>query len=96
MQFITTRHEQATTYMADGYAKASGKVGVAMVVPGPGLQNASAGITNAYASSSRVLIVSGQINRNKISKDVGILHEINDQLDIIKPCLLYTSDAADE
>ena len=48
MKFITTRHEQATTYMADGYAKASGKVGVAMVVPGPGLQNASAGITNAY------------------------------------------------
>ena len=85
MKFIATRHEQATTYMADGYAKASGKVGVAMVVPGPGLQNASAGITNAYASSSRVLIVSGQIDRDKISKDVGILHEINDQLDIIKP-----------
>ena len=85
MKFITTRHEQATTYMADGYAKASGKVGVAMVVPGPGLQNASAGITNAYASSSRVLIVTGQIDRDKISKDVGILHEINDQLDIIKP-----------
>jgi len=85
MKFITTRHEQATSYMADGYAKASGKVGVAMVVPGPGLQNASAGITNAYASSSPVLILSGQINRDKISKNVGILHEINDQLDIIKP-----------
>ena len=84
-KFITTRHEQATTYMADGYARASGKVGVAMVVPGPGLQNASAGITNAYASSSSVLIISGQINRNKISKDVGVLHEINDQIDIIKP-----------
>ena len=85
LKFITTRHEQATTYMADGYARASGKVGVAMVVPGPGLQNASAGITNAYASSSSVLIISGQINRNKISKDVGVLHEINDQIDIIKP-----------
>ena len=85
LKFITTRHEQATTYMADGYARASGKVGVAMVVPGPGLQNASAGITNAYASSSPVLIISGQINRDKISKDVGVLHEINDQMDIIKP-----------
>ena len=52
MKFITVRHEQATTYMADGYARAGGKIGVAMVVPGPGLQNASAGITNAYASSS--------------------------------------------
>jgi len=85
LKFITTRHEQATTYMADGYARAGGKIGVAMVVPGPGLQNASAGITNAYASSSPVLIVSGQINKDKISKDKGILHEINDQMDIIKP-----------
>ena len=85
MKFITTRHEQATTYMADGYARAVGKIGVAMVVPGPGLQNASAGITNAYASSSPVLIISGQINRNKIAKNTGILHEINDQMDIIKP-----------
>ena len=85
LKFITTRHEQATTYMADGYARATGKIGVAMVVPGPGLQNASAGILNAYASSSSVLIISGQINRNKISKNVGILHEINDQIDIIKP-----------
>ena len=85
MQFITTRHEQATTYMADGYARAGGKIGVAMVVPGPGLQNASAGITNAYASSSPILIVSGQINRDKISKDIGVLHEVNDQIKIIGP-----------
>jgi acetolactate synthase-1/2/3 large subunit len=85
MRFITTRHEQATTYMADGYARASGKVGVAMVVPGPGLQNASAGITNAYAASAPVLIIAGQINRDRISKNIGVLHEVNDQLDIIRP-----------
>tara|TARA_B100002051_G_C16741073_1_gene644349 strand:+ start:1274 stop:2938 length:1665 start_codon:yes stop_codon:yes gene_type:complete len=85
IRFITTRHEQATTYMADGYARAGGKIGVAMVVPGPGLQNASAGITNAYASSSPVLIISGQINRDKISKNIGLLHEINNQIDIVKP-----------
>ena len=95
MQFITTRHEQATTYMADGYARAGGKVGVAMVVPGPGLQNASAGITNAYASSSPVLIISGQINRDKISKDIGILHEINDQMDIIKPITKWQTRVMD-
>ena len=85
MKFITTRHEQATTYMADGYARAGGNIGVAMVVPGPGLQNASAGLTNAYAASSPVLIISGQINRDKISKNIGMLHEINDQMDTIKP-----------
>src|SRR5205809_255939 len=43
IRFITTRHEQATGYMADGYARASGEPGVALVVPGPGLLNAAAG-----------------------------------------------------
>ena len=42
IRFITTRHEQAAGYMADGYARASGEIGTALVVPGPGLQNASA------------------------------------------------------
>ena len=91
IQFITTRHEQATTYMADGYARASGGIGVSMIVPGPGLQNASAGITNAYAASSRVLVICGQIERDKIGKDVGVLHEINDQLDVIKPITKWQS-----
>ncbi|MBO68278.1 MAG: thiamine pyrophosphate-binding protein [Acidiferrobacteraceae bacterium] len=93
IQFITTRHEQATTYMADGYARASGDIGVSMIVPGPGLQNASAGITNAYAASSRVLVICGQIERDKIGKNIGVLHEINDQLDIVKPITKWQSRA---
>ena len=44
IRFITTRHEQSTSYMADGYARASGTIGVALVVPGPGLYNAAAGL----------------------------------------------------
>ena len=51
IRVITTRHEQATTYMADGYARAGGGVGVALVVPGPGLLNASAGLSTAYSAS---------------------------------------------
>ena len=47
VKFITTRHEQSTTYMADGYARATGEFGVALVVAGPGLLNASAGISTA-------------------------------------------------
>lgn len=85
IRFITTRHEQATTYMADGFARASGGIGTALVVPGPGLQNASAGIGTAYAASSPVLVVSGQVNRDLIGKDRGALHEVNDQLDTIRP-----------
>ena len=80
IRFITTRHEQATAYMADGYARASGEVGTCLVVPGPGLLNASAAIGTAYAASSPVLVVSGQIQRESIGKDVGMLHEVNDQM----------------
>ncbi|MFL2763232.1 MAG: thiamine pyrophosphate-dependent enzyme [Dehalococcoidia bacterium] len=85
IRFITTRHEQATTYMADGYSRASGKIGVAMVVPGPGLQNASAGIGTAFSASSPILVISGQIERDSIGMDQGKLHEVNDQMDTIAP-----------
>ena len=85
IQFITTRHEQATTYMADGYSRAGGGIGTAMMVPGPGLQNASAGIGTAYSASSPMLVVAGQIERDLIGANRGILHEINDQIDTIRP-----------
>ncbi|MGQ0550697.1 MAG: thiamine pyrophosphate-dependent enzyme [Armatimonadota bacterium] len=85
IRFITTRHEQAASYMADGYARAGGNFGVALVVPGPGLLNASAGLSTAYAASSPVLIIAGQIPKAQIGKNVGVLHEVNDQLDVIAP-----------
>ncbi len=85
IRFISTRHEQATAYMADGYARAGGGIGTAMVVPGPGLQNASAAIGTAYSASSPVLVVAGQIQRELIGADRGMLHEVNDQLDTIRP-----------
>ena len=85
IRFIATRHEQATAYMADGYARAGGGVGTAMVVPGPGLQNASAAIGTAYSASSPVFVVAGQIQRELIGADRGMLHEVNDQLDTIRP-----------
>lgn len=77
--FHNTRHEQATTYLADGYARASGQVGVAMVVPGPGLLNALAGLSTAWACSSPVLCISGQIPSHTIGLGLGMLHEIPDQ-----------------
>jgi acetolactate synthase-1/2/3 large subunit len=47
--------------MADSYSRSSGKIGLRMVVPGPGLLNALAGVATAYANSSRVLCIAGQI-----------------------------------
>ena len=85
IRLVQTRHEQATTYMADGYARVAGKPGVAMVVPGPGALNASAGVGTAFASSSPVLLISGQIATDTLGKRQGQLHEIEDQLDVFRP-----------
>ncbi len=85
VKFITTRHEQSTTYMADGYARATGEFGTALVVPGPGLLNASAGISTAYSASSPVFVISGQVPKASLGRNVGVLHEIHDQLDCIAP-----------
>ena len=79
ISMISTRHEQATTYMADGYARASGKPGVALVVPGVGLYNAASGLTNAYSRSSPVLLIAGQIPRGAMGKNLGAVHEVMDQ-----------------
>src|SRR5262245_49403372 len=85
VQLITVRHEQTTTYMADGYARVTGKPGVGLVVPGPGIQNASAALGTAYACSSPVLLVAGQVESDMLGQDKGALHEINDQLDLVRP-----------
>lgn len=79
IRLFVPRHEQSTTYMADGYYRATGKVGTAMVVPGPGALNAGAGLATAYASNSKVLFIAGQIRSNGIGKGYGLLHEIKDQ-----------------
>lgn len=59
IRYISVRHEQATTYMADAYARGSGEIAAALVVQGPGLFNAAAGMVTAYAVSSPMLVVTG-------------------------------------
>ena len=84
IKVIHPRHEQATAGMADGYARTSGRVGTALVVPGPGLLNATAALSTAYACNSPVLMVSGQIQSDLIDVGRGVLHEIPDQLGMIR------------
>jgi acetolactate synthase-1/2/3 large subunit len=83
IRVVHTRHEQATAYMADGYARTTGKIGTCLVVPGPGLLNATAALSTAYACSSRVLCVTGQIQSDLIGVGRGVLHEIPEQLRMI-------------
>jgi acetolactate synthase-1/2/3 large subunit len=85
VRYITTRHEQAAAYMAYGYSRTGGGMGTAMVVPGPGLLNASAAIGTAYSASTSMLVVSGQIPRDLQGFNRGELHEVDDQLDCVRP-----------
>jgi acetolactate synthase-1/2/3 large subunit len=85
IKFIVTRNEQATTYMADGYARTTGRPGVALVVPGPGVYNAGGGLSTAFSRSSPVVLIAGQIPRATIGKNLGGLHEVNDQKEITNP-----------
>jgi acetolactate synthase-1/2/3 large subunit len=83
IKYYVPRHEQTTSYMADGYARTTGKVGVCMVVPGPGVLNAAAGLATAYSCNSRVLCVAGQIRAHGIGHTYGFLHEIPDQSGVL-------------
>ena len=84
LRVIHSRHEQGAAYMAYGYAKSTGKVGTFAVVPGPGLLNATAALSTGWANHARMLCISGQIPSTSIGKGWGDLHEINDQLGLIR------------
>jgi len=84
LRFVGTRHEQGAAYMAYGYAKASGRVGVYTCVPGPGLLNTTAALCTAYASNAPVLCVTSEIFSHEIGKGHGVLHELPDQFAILR------------
>lgn len=79
-----TRHEQGVAYMALGYAASADKVGVYAVVPGVGLLNTMAALATAYSMNARVLALTGQIASASIGKGYGLLHEIPDQLGMLR------------
>jgi acetolactate synthase-1/2/3 large subunit len=66
---ILTRHEQAAIHAAEGYSKASGKVGVAMITSGPGFTNAVTGLADAYMDSIPMVVISGQVPMSLIGTD---------------------------
>jgi len=69
IQHVLVRHEQAAVHAADGFARATGEVGVALVTSGPGLTNAVTGIATAYSDSIPMVIISGQVGTAAIGSD---------------------------
>lgn len=80
---ILVRHEQGAIHAADGYARSSGKVGVAIVTSGPGFTNAVTGIATAYTDSIPLVVISGQVGITQIGTDA--FQEI-DAVGISRPC----------
>ena len=76
VRHITVRNEQAGAYAADGYARVSGRPGVICTTAGPGATNALSGIAEAYADSVPVLLVTGQVNHDRLHQEHGAYHEI--------------------
>lgn len=93
VRVVHTRHEQATAYMADGYARSTGKVGVYLVVPGPGVLNTTAALSTAYACNSRVLCLTGQVQSDAIEVGRGLLHEIPDQIGLLRHLTKWAASA---
>jgi acetolactate synthase-1/2/3 large subunit len=84
IRFIVNRHEQGSGYMAYGYAKSTGRVGAFTCVPGPGVLNAGAALCTAYGANAPVLCITGNIQSHNIGRGRGILHELPDQLAILR------------
>jgi acetolactate synthase I/II/III large subunit len=84
IRIIHTRHEQGAAYMALGAAMATGKPSVYAVVPGPGFLNSTAALSTAYACNAPVLALTGQIPHAHIGRGHGFLHEIPDQLGVMR------------
>lgn len=79
VRHVTARHEQGCAFMADGYARATGKPGVALVITGPGLTNAITAMAQAREDSVPMLVISGVNRRASLGKGWGLLHELPDQ-----------------
>ncbi len=86
LRHVLARHEQGAIHMAEGYSKATGKVGVVLVTSGPGATNVVTGIANAYMDSTPLVIITGQVPRPMIGTDA--FQEV-DTVGITRPCTKY-------
>jgi acetolactate synthase-1/2/3 large subunit len=91
LHVIHTRHEQTAAYMALGAALVTGKPQAFAVVPGPGLLNASAALLTAYGMGAPVIALVGQIASFAIDQGHGHLHEIQDQLGLLRHMTRYAA-----
>ena len=84
IRHVLARHEQGIGFMADGYARATGKTGVAFVITGPGVTNIATALGQAYTDSSPVLVIASNNPRATVDGMRGSLHDLKDQLGVLR------------
>src|SRR5512138_2196027 len=88
VKHVLVRHEQAAVHAADGYARASGRPGVALVTSGPGVTNAVTGIATAYMDSIPLVVITGQVPTHAIGNDA---FQEADIVGITRPCTKWNT-----
>ena len=83
-RIIDVRHEQAGTHAADGYARATGNMGVMIASTGPGTTNTVTGLYEARYASSKVLVITGQAETGFYGKGLSYVHEAENQLPMLR------------
>ncbi len=91
VRHVLVRNEQGAGFMADGYARASGKPGVCTLITGPGVTNAATPLAQAYADSVPVLLISSANRTESLGKGWGCLHEITDQRAMTAPLTAFSA-----
>ncbi|MEZ4507479.1 MAG: thiamine pyrophosphate-binding protein [Thermomicrobiales bacterium] len=84
LRHVLARHEQGVGFMADGYARATGKPGVAVVITGPGVTNIATAVGEAYTDSSPLLVISSNVESPYLDDMRGNLHDLKDQMAVMK------------
>ncbi|RMD93022.1 MAG: decarboxylase, partial [Alphaproteobacteria bacterium] len=82
---VQTRNEEGAAYAAEGWARATGQPGVALVISGPGVTNAATGLGDAWCASLPMLLISAEPPSQTLGKGWGVLHEISDQRAVTAP-----------
>jgi 5-guanidino-2-oxopentanoate decarboxylase len=93
IRHIGVRHEQGAGFMADGYARVSGKPGVCLLISGPGVTNAATPIGQAYSDSQPMLVISSVAATGDLGMGRGRLHEIRDQARVTEPLTAFSAVA---
>jgi thiamine pyrophosphate-dependent acetolactate synthase large subunit-like protein len=90
IRHILARHEQGAGFMADGYARASGKPGVVCTISGPGVTNVATPVASAYADSIPLLVIATGLPRSSTGRRRGDLHELKDQPGVMEALAGWT------